>query len=132
MATHVAKRSGWITFAAIVAVIAGAYNTLSGIAAITNDDTIESRAKEVLYAIDMTTWGWFWLIVGVVQILTGVLIFRRNTWGLWLGVAIAILSALSTVFVIFALPLWAIAVLTLDFLVLYGLVERSDEFRGLS
>jgi hypothetical protein len=128
MATHVAKRSGWITFAGVMAVIAGAYNTLSGIAAITNDDTIESRAKEVLYGIDMTGWGWFWLIVGVLQILTGVLIFQRNTWGLWLGVAFASLSALMTVFVIFVFPLWAIAVLTIDFLVLFGLLTRSDEF----
>jgi len=128
MATHVAKRSGWITFAGVMAVIAGAYNTLSGIAAITNDDTIESRAKEVLYGIDMTAWGWFWLIVGIVQILTGVLIFQRNTWGLWLGVTFASLSALMTVFVIFVFPLWGIAVLTIDFLVLFGLLTRSDEF----
>jgi glucose dehydrogenase len=33
--------------------------------------------------------GWFWLLVGLAQIVTGVLIFQRNTWGLWLGVAFA-------------------------------------------
>jgi hypothetical protein len=33
-----------------------------------------------------------------------------------------------TVFVIFIFPLWAIAVLTLDFLVVYGLLTQSDEF----
>jgi hypothetical protein len=30
--------------------------------------------------------------------------------------------------VIFIFPLWAIAVLTLDFLVAYALLTRSDEF----
>ena len=35
---------------------------------------------------------------------------------------------MMTVFVMFVFPLWAIAVLTLDFLVLYGLLTRSDEF----
>ena len=58
----------------------------------------------------------------------GVLVLRRNEWGLALGVSMAGLSALITVFVIFVFPLWAIAVLTLDALVLYGLLSTSDEF----
>jgi hypothetical protein len=124
----VAKRSGWITFAGVMALLAGGYNTLSGIAALTDDDTVASQAKEVLYGIDLTAWGWFWLIVGLLQILTGVLIFQRNRWGLWLGVAFASLSGLMTVIVMFVFPLWAIAVLTIDFLVLFGLLTESDEF----
>ncbi len=128
MADNVAKRSGWITFAGLLAVIAGGYNALSGIAAVADDDTVASQAREVLYGIDLTAWGWFWLIVGVAQIITGVLIFQRNVWGLWLGVAFAGLSAMLTVIVMFVFPLWAIAVLTIDFLVLFGLLTQSDEF----
>ena len=128
MADNVARRSGWITFAGLMAVLAGGYNALSGIAALSDDDTIASQAKEVLYGIDLTAWGWFWLIVGIAQILTGVLIFQRSTWGLWLGVAFAGLSAMLTVIVMFVFPLWAIAVLTIDFLVLFGLLTQSDEF----
>jgi hypothetical protein len=123
-----ARRSGWITFAGIVALASGGYNALSGIAALADDDTLASRATEVLYGIDLTSWGWFWLIAGVLQLATGALILARNAWGLWLGVGIAFLSALMTIFVIFIFPLWAIAVLTLDFLVVYALLTRSDEF----
>jgi hypothetical protein len=128
VAENVAKRSGWSTFAGLMALIAGGYNALSGIAALADDDTIASRANEVLYGIDLTAWGWFWLIVGVAQIVTGVLIFQRSVWGLWLGVAFAGLSAMLTVIVMFVFPLWAIAVLTIDFLVLFGLLTQSDEF----
>ena len=67
MAESVAKRSGWITFAGVLALIAGAYNTLSGIAALTDDHALESQAREVLYGIDLTAWGWFWLVIGLVQ-----------------------------------------------------------------
>jgi hypothetical protein len=81
VADNVAKRSGWITFAGVMAVLASGYNALSGIAALADDDTIASQAKEVLYGIDLTAWGWFWLLVALAQILTGVLIFQRNTWG---------------------------------------------------
>jgi hypothetical protein len=128
MAEDLTRRSGWITFAGIAALIAGGYNALSGIAALADDDTVAAQASEVLYGIDLTAWGWFWLLVGLVQLVTGVLILQRNPVGLWLGVAIACISAFFTVFVMFVFPLWAIAILTIDFLVLYGLLTRSDEF----
>jgi hypothetical protein len=128
VADNVAKRSGWVTFAGVMAVLAGGYNALSGIAALSDDDTLASQAKDVLYGIDLTAWGWFWLVIGVAQILTGVLIFRRDAWGLWLGVGFAGLSAMLTVIVMFVFPLWALAVLAIDFLVLFGLLTQSDEF----
>ena len=128
MADNVAKRSGWITFAGVMAVLAGGYNALSGIAAIANDDTLKAQAHEVLFGVSLTAWGWFWLIVGIAQIVTGVLIFQRNVWGLWLGVGFAGLSAMLTVIVMFVFPLWALAVLVIDFLVLFGLLTQSDEF----
>jgi hypothetical protein len=121
-------RSGWVTFAGIAALIAGGYNALSGIAALADDDTVAAQAQEVLYGIDLTAWGWFWLIVGIAQLVTGVLILNRNMWGLWLGVGGACASAFITVFVMFVFPLWAIAVLTLDFLVLFALLTQSEEF----
>jgi hypothetical protein len=128
MAEEVRKRSGWITFAGVMAFIAGGYNALSGIAALSDDDTLASQANEVLYGVDLTAWGWFWLLVGLAQIVTGVLIFQRNPWGLWLGVGFAGLSAMLTVIVMFVFPLWGLAVLTIDVLVLFGLLTESDEF----
>ena len=62
--------------------------------------------------------------------MNGVLILGRNQFGLWLGVGIAGFSALMSVFVIFIFPLWAIAVLTVDFLIIYGLLTQSEEFTG--
>ena len=128
MADHLARRSGWITFAAVVALLAGAYNVLTGIAAITDDDTLAGTAKEVLFGFNLSVWGWSTLITGAFQILAGVLILQRNEWGLALGVSLAGLSALITVFVIFVFPLWSIAVLSLDALVIYALLTKRDEF----
>ena len=124
------RRSGWITFAGAAALIAGGYNVLSGIAALTDDDTLAAVAQEVLFGIDLTAWGWTWLIVGVIQVGAGALILARNQWGLWLGVAIAGLSAMLTAIVIFVFPLWALAVLVIDFLVLYALLSRTEDFYG--
>jgi len=132
MATHTttttAKRTGWVTFAGVVMLVAGSYNALSGIAAITDDDTLASQATKVLYGIDLTAWGWLWLLAGALQLLAGILILRRYEWGMALGVVIAGFSALLTIFVIFIVPLWAITVLSLDVLVIYALLSRSDDF----
>ena len=64
----------------------------------------------------------------MVQLLAGVLILQRSMVGFWLGVTGASLSGLMTVFIIFVFPLWGIAVLAIDFLVLYGLLAHADEF----
>jgi hypothetical protein len=32
----------------------------------------------VLYGIDLTAWGWFWLLVGLAEIITGILIFQGD------------------------------------------------------
>ena len=76
--TNLPKRPGWVTFAGVIALVAGTYNALSGIAAIANDDTLESQVTKVLYGIDVSVWGWLWLLVGALQIFTGVLTGTRG------------------------------------------------------
>ena len=117
-----------MTFAGIVALVVGGYNALSGIAAISKDDSLTEQTTKVLFGINLSLWGWFWLIAGGLQILAGVLVLQRNEWGRWLAISLAGLSALITIFVIFVFPSWAIAVLALDFLVLYALLTRVDDF----
>lgn len=120
--------SGWVTFAGVIALVVGGYNALSGIAALSDDDTLAAQATDVLYGIDLTAWGWCWLIIGAVQVVAGVLVLQRNEWGRWLAIGIAATSAMITIFVIFVFPLWAIAVLALDCLVLYALLTREEDF----
>jgi hypothetical protein len=48
MAEDMTRRSGWITFAGVIALVAGGYNALSGIGALADDDTLADRATEVL------------------------------------------------------------------------------------
>ena len=129
MANHsVTRRSGWVTFAGIVALVVGVYHVLSGIGALSNDDAIQSQAADVLFGISVTAWGWFWVLLGAAQAVAGYLILQRNEWGRWLGMTMAAVSALFTVFVIFVFPLWAITVLALDCLVLYALASQVDDF----
>lgn len=125
-------RSGWVTFAAVVAGVVAVYNILSGIAAITEDDQTEAL-NEVLYGVDITAWGWFWLVIGALQLLTAVLIYQRNPTGQVLGIIWAFIAASLSVFMIFVAPLWALVMVGINVLVLYALVAQTEEFaRGVS
>jgi hypothetical protein len=122
-------RSGFVTFVGVLAFIVGVFNMLSGIAAIAEDDRTEA-VGELLYGVDITAWGWFWVIIGVLQIVTGWLIIQRKQLGLWMGVLWASISAMFTVFVIWVEPFWALAVLALEIAILYGLIMNAEEFEG--
>jgi hypothetical protein len=117
------------TFAAFGAGMIGLWNLLSGIAAATSDDHVEQLGK-VLFDIDITTWGWFWIIVGAVQIVTAVLIYQHTTTGQVLGIVWATISATLAVFVIFVAPIWALAVVGVNMMIVWALAS-DDEFGGL-
>jgi hypothetical protein len=121
------RRSGFVTFAGVLAIVIGAYNAVGGIAAISKDDRTEAVAK-VLFDVDITVWGWIWLVLGVIQIMVGALILARHSTGLVLGVTWASISAVLTVFVIFVYPIWALIVLGINVLIIWGLIEHADEF----
>ncbi len=122
------SHSGWVTFAAVMVVIVGLYNVLSGAGAIAESDSVTARVQEVLYGIDIKTWGWFWLIVGVAQLITGILLFSRSTIGGLMAIFGATVSASFTIFLIFAAPLWAITVLALDLGIIWIISANSDDF----
>ena len=128
MDNSTSRHSGWVTFAAVMVVIAGLYNVLSGAAAITESDSVTARVQEVLYSIDIKTWGWFWLIVGVAQLITAILLFSRSTMGAIIAITGALISASFTVIIIFVAPLWAIAVLALDLGIIWIITANMDEF----
>jgi hypothetical protein len=120
------ERSGRVTFAALLAGIAGLYHILSGIAAIAEDDRTELLG-EVLYGVNITAWGWFWLILGIVQAVTAYLIWTRSSVGQLLGLLWAFIAASLSVFLIFVAPWWALVVLGLNVAVIWALTS-TDEF----
>src|SRR5262245_14838144 len=127
MSTRPEIRSGWVSFAAVIAGIVAIYSILSGIAAIAEDDQTE-RINEVLYGINISAWGWFWLILGIVQLVTAWLIWTRHPLGQMLGLIWAFIGASLSVLMIFVAPIWALIVLGINIIVIYALVGASEEF----
>ena len=72
-----------VPLAAILVAIVGVIHVLSGMAAITASDSITAAAEvdDVLYGINVESWGWFWLVGGIAQLLTAIFLFARNPIG---------------------------------------------------
>ena len=113
------KGEGWLVFASIMLVLVGIYNFIWGITALVKDEYL---INQFLFA-NLTFWGWFWLIIGIVALIAGFAVLNRAPWARWFGIIMASISAIGMFTVIWAYPIWSILIIALDVMVIYGLAE---------
>ena len=111
---------GLVTFAGVMLMIAGVLNTLYGIAAIDKANVFTQHARYVFG--DLRTYGWFVLILGILQIFAAFAIWRGASWGRWFGVACASANAILQVIWLPSYPILALTILPLDIIAIYGLL----------
>ena len=75
---------------------------------------------------ELRTWGWIVLIIGALQVLAGFGIFARNQFARWFGVAVAAVNLIAALTSISAYPFWALVIIGIDVLVIYGLAAYGD------
>jgi hypothetical protein len=119
---------GLVTFAGVMLVIAATLNVLYGIAAIDKANFFVNDAKYVFG--NLNTWGWFLVALGVLQYFAAFAIWRGTGWGRWFGVACASINAILQTLWIPAYPVLAMTILTLDIIVIYGLLAYGGRRRA--
>ena len=117
------KGYGWILFASIMLVVAGAFNFIWGITALARDQYF---INQVLFA-NLTFWGWAILIWGVIQIIAGFSILTKEQWARWFGIVAAALSMIFMFMVLWAHPVGGVVVIAIDVLVIYGLGQYGGD-----
>jgi hypothetical protein len=120
-----AARSGLVTFAGILLVIAGSFNLLDGVVALAKDDRF--RVEQLLFG-DLSAWGIWWLVSGLLLLYAGYQVLQRKDIGMMLGIGFAGLNAFTQLMFIGAYPAWSISIMVLDLIVIYALSAHSDEF----
>ena len=107
-------------FAGIMILIVGVMNVIYGLAAIDNSTFFVQDARYVVLN-DLNTWGWILLVVGAVQLVAAFGIWSRAAWGRWIGIISASGNAIIQLLFIASFPLAALALFSLDLLVIYAL-----------
>lgn len=121
--------TGWVYFAGFMMIIMGALQTISGLAALLNDDWL-LVTEQRLIAFDFTTWGWIHLLIGVVVFAAGFAVMNGAVWARAVGVVIAMISLVANLAYANTYPIWAIAVVIIDVLIIYALTVRGNELRS--
>jgi hypothetical protein len=110
---------GWVTFAAVMLGLAGIWNSIDGILAISSSRVYTGHA--VLVFSNLNTWGWIVLILGIVQLIASGALFAGSEFARWFGIIAAGVNAIGQLLFVPVYPWWAIAMFTLDVLIIYGL-----------
>ena len=113
--------AGWLAFAGALLVVSGAFKILDALWAFKYDDDLSAGVQTVLFEGDLTSWGWVWLIVGIILLVTGFAVISGAEWARWVGMIAAGLAAIAFLPWIYYQPFWTMLSVTLAILVIYAL-----------
>src|SRR4051794_5469948 len=97
------RGAGWVLFAGIMILIAGVLNLIWGIAAVSDSKFFAGNTQFVFSGLH--TWGWVTIVLGVIQVLAAVSVWRGGAFGQVFGIFAASLSAVGALLSIAGYPL---------------------------
>ncbi len=112
--------AGWIVFAWIMLLVAGIMAVINGIVALSRASFFTATGAHYVFT-DLRTWGWVALIMGIVTIIAAGSVWRGGAFGRWFGIIIAGIGVIVQLSWIPIEPFWALVIMLLDILVIYGL-----------
>lgn len=122
--------TGWVVFAGIMMIIAGALWAIQGFIAIFQNDVV-ILGKEGALFLNVTGWGWVHMILGLLLLLCGFLVMQGNLFGRTIAVILVILSIILNFVWMPVYPVWAIVVITLDVFILYAVIVHGKELKSV-
>lgn len=121
--------TGWVVFAGVMMIVAGALWAIQGLIAILKGDLVIFGTEGALF-LNVTGWGWVHLILGLLLFLCGFLVMRGNLFGRTIAVLLAILSIIVNFIWLPVYPVWAIVVIVLDVFILYAVIVHGKELKN--
>ena len=116
---------GWVLFAGIMLMVAATLNVIWGIAAVANSHFFIANASFILSGLN--TWGWVAIGFGALEAFAALSIWRGGGFGRWFGIAVAGLAIPIAMMSIPAYPFWALTLVAIDVLIIYGLAAYGGK-----
>jgi lysylphosphatidylglycerol synthetase-like protein (DUF2156 family) len=128
------SRSGWVTLVAVLYLISGALNLLVGLVAL-GVSLSGSATVDTVYLGDWPTENLegaaiVVIVLGVLQLLLGVGVSRRDRWAWMAGLVISSLVIVTHIFFHRLLDGWALGGLLTNILIIWILAVKAEEFSG--
>jgi hypothetical protein len=104
---------------------------LDGIWALRYKGVVVNNLDGAIFGHSLKTYGWIWLVVGVVLVVSGLLLMGSTDRGAqisrWIGIVAAGLGALTAVSWLPYYPVWSLVYIGLGVAVIYGLATQFEE-----
>ncbi len=110
------------------AILAGLITFLAGLAAVVRRNFYHV-ATNYAYNIHAYDWGWILLALGVVLFALGACALLGMSWARYLGVGVAVLTAIAGFLYLPYFPVWGIVIVGLSLAAIWGLL-RDDNSRA--
>jgi hypothetical protein len=133
MATASTKQAwarGGTVFAATLLLLIGVFQFFQGLSAImTNNFFVVG--PNYTYSINLTTWGWIHLAIGVIAFLAGLALFTGNIVARGFAIGIVAISAIANFFFLPYYPLWSLLIIAVDIFAIWAIATmRRGEMGG--
>jgi hypothetical protein len=119
------RGSGWLAFAGSMLILGGGFKILDALWAFKYDDEVTEEVQTVVFENDIQAWGWVWLVVGIVLIITGFAVMMGAEWARWVGIVVGVVAALIFLPWIYFAPFWTMLSVGIAILVVYGLAAHG-------
>jgi hypothetical protein len=116
------RGSGWILFAAIVLGVAGVMRIFDAIWSFRYHGVLPENLEGAIFGHSLKTYGWLWLVVGAIYIVSAFAVMGRSEIGRWVGVVAAGLGGVAAMFWAPYYPVWALVYVGIGGLVMYALL----------
>ena len=113
---------GGAMFAGVLMVMVGVFEMIAGLAAISNDELFV-KAENYVFNLDVSTWGWIHLILGLIVAVAGLALIGGRIWGGLVAIGLATLVAIANFFWIPYYPFWSILTIALAVWVIWALTR---------
>jgi len=120
------RGQGRAAFAAILLLIAGTLNLIYGIAAISDAHFFTDAGNHYVFS-GLNTWGWITVLLGVIELTGGFSLLSGNTYGRVIGIVAASLGAIGSLLAVAgSYPFWSLGIFALCVIVLHGLIVYGE------
>jgi hypothetical protein len=117
---------GWTAFAGVMMIMLGFFHGIAGLVGILEDD-LYVLAGDYVFQLDVTTWGWVHLVLGVLVLIAGFYVFTGAVWARTIGVILAVVSALANFAWLPWYPVWSILMITATVFVIWALTAHGRD-----
>jgi hypothetical protein len=109
-------------------IVVGGINVLEGLIALIRGSYYAMTPNQII-VFDLTGWGVIMILWGIVLLFAGRALLSGASWGRWFAIVAASLNFFVQLGFVGSAqyPLWALVVLALNVVVLYGLIVHWDD-----